>query len=88
MGHILKKMVEDQGRIVEEKGCSDYICKYCGGKATACNFVADLCLQVYAKHNGLCGAYVQTDKYVGYITECSTCTYYEEGKGCVYGDNI
>lgn len=88
MGHILKKMEVDQGRIAEEKGCKDYICKYCGGKATACNFVADMCLQVYAKHNGLCGAYVQTDQYVGYVTECSTCTYYEEGKGCTYGDEI
>ncbi|MCD8020445.1 MAG: hypothetical protein LUF92_12950 [Clostridiales bacterium] len=87
MGHILKKMTLDNGIEVEEKGCSNYICRYCGGKATACNFVADMCLQVYARHNGICGAYVNNEKYNGYITECSTCKYHIEGVGCIFEEN-
>lgn len=84
MGHTLKKMRLDSGVLVEEKGCVNYICRYCGGKATACNMVANMCLQVYAKHVGRCGAYMESEKYVGYITECSTCQYDQEGHGCSY----
>ena len=83
MGHVLKKMKLDFGQEVEEKGCGNYVCRYCGGKATACNFVANMCLQVYAKHAGLCGAYVDSEKYKGYITECSTCRY-QIGGQCTY----
>lgn len=85
MGKELKKMTLDNGLTVEEKGCGNYICRYCGGKATACNFVANLCLQVYARHNGLCGAYLDSEKYRGYITECSTCQYQVKGE-CTYGE--
>lgn len=78
-------MTLDGGITVEEKGCGNYVCRYCGGKATACNFVADMCLQVYAKHEGLCGAYLDSEKYKGYVTECSTCKYQEQGR-CVCGE--
>lgn len=84
MGRVLKKMVLSNGTVAEEKGCGNYICRYCGGKATACNFVANMCLQVYAKHSGLCGAYMDSEKYKGYITECSTCQFFLEGQGCTY----
>lgn len=55
MGRQLKKMRLPNGVVAEERACGDYVCKYCGGKATACNFVADMCLQVYARHQGMCG---------------------------------
>ncbi|MCI9637312.1 MAG: hypothetical protein HFG77_13130 [Hungatella sp.] len=81
MGRKLKTMVLN-GTEVKEAGCMDYVCRYCGGKATALNFVADMCLQVYAKHNGLCGAYTDSEKYRGYVTDCSTCARQKEGE-CV-----
>ena len=45
MGRQLKKMRLPNGVVAEERACGDYVCKYCGGKATACNFVADMCLR-------------------------------------------
>ena len=42
------------------------------------NYVADMCLQVYARHEGVCGAYVDSDKYRGYVTDCSTCAHLGE----------
>lgn len=80
MGRQLKKMVLDNGKEVKEAGCMDYVCRYCGGKATALNFVADMCLQVYARHNGMCGAYMDSEKYRGYVTDCSTCGHQENGE--------
>lgn len=84
MGRQLKKMRLPNGVEAEEKACGDYVCKYCGGKATACNFVADMCLQVYARHQGMCGAYIETEKYVGYVTDCSTCHYQGISGECRY----
>lgn len=84
MGRQLKKMRLPNGVEAEERACGDYVCKYCGGRATACNFVADMCLQVYAHHNGICGAYMESDKYVGYVTECGTCKYQGLTGGCMY----
>ncbi len=55
MGRQLKKMRLPNGVVAEERACGDYVCKYCGGKATACNFVADMCLQVYARHQACAG---------------------------------
>lgn len=78
MGRELKKMTMSDGTVVEERGCEKYVCRYCGGKAVACNYVANMCLQVAARHDGICGAYVNNEKYSGYITECSTCVHYEE----------
>lgn len=75
MSRQLKKMLLPGGVNATEKACGDYVCKYCGGRATACNFVANMCLQVYARHQGLCGAYRETETYMGYITECSTCEF-------------
>ena len=46
MAYKLKKMRLLGGTEVEEKACPNYKCRYCGEKATACNFVADMCLQV------------------------------------------
>jgi len=86
MGHQLKKMRLPGGMEAEERACGDYVCRYCKGKATACNFVADMCLQVYARHNGLCGAYVESDQYVGYVTDCTTCTYEGLAGDCRFGD--
>ena len=79
MGRVLKQQILPNGKIELEKGCGNYVCRSCGGKATACNYVAGLILQVYAKHYGLCGSYVETDKYKGYITDCSTCQYQNDG---------
>lgn len=84
MGRQLKKMRLPNGVVAEERACGDYVCKYCGGKATACNFVADMCLQVYARHQGMCGAYIETEKYVGYVTDCSTCHYQGISGECRY----
>lgn len=80
MGRKLKEMILENGTKVKEAGCGDYVCRYCGGKATALNFVADMCLQVYAKHEGMCGSYVDSDKYRGYVTDCSTCAHWKEGE--------
>ena len=35
MGRQLKKMRLPNGVVAEERACGDYVCKYCGGKATA-----------------------------------------------------
>ncbi len=87
MGHVLKKIKMYDGTEVEEKGCGNYVCRYCGGKATACNFVANICLQVYAKHVGICGAYMDSEKYKGFITECSTCQYLADGQCTFEGED-
>ena len=91
MGRKLKKMVLDNGKEVREDcgyeklEVSDYI----EGKwpieysVSSQNFVADMCLQVYAKHKGMCGAYVDSEKYHGYVTDCSTCFYQRDGE-CIW----
>lgn len=84
MAYKLKKMRLLGGTEVEEKACPNYKCRYCGEKATACNFVADMCLQVYARHNGICGAFTETENYVGYISDCSTCKYQEAKGQCAF----
>lgn len=83
-GPSIKENAPAKRRVAEERACGDYVCKYCGGKATACNFVADMCLQVYARHQGMCGAYIETEKYVGYVTDCSTCHYQGISGECRY----
>ena len=50
MGRQLKKMRLPNGVVAEERACGDYVCKYCGGKATACNFVAVM-LAIKAANN-------------------------------------
>lgn len=80
MAHELKSITLSDGRVENEKACMNYTCRYCGAKATGANFVAGLCLQVVASHVGLCGAYVESDQYTGYVSECSTCRYFEDGK--------
>ena len=83
MGRKLKTMTMYDGTVVEEKGCDKYVCKYCGGKAVACNYVANMCLQVAAKHEPICGSFVDNEHYRGYVTECSTCAYYDkESNSC------
>lgn len=78
MGRKLRKMTMYDGTVVEERGCEKYECKFCGGKAVACNYVADMCLQVAARHAQICGSFVNNDQYCGYVTECSTCVHYDE----------
>lgn len=78
MGRALRTMTMYDGTVVEERGCDKYVCKFCGGKAVACNYVADMCLQVAARHEKICGAFVNDEKYCGYVTECSTCVHYDE----------
>ena len=56
MGRALRTMTMYDGTVVEERGCDKYVCKFCGGKAVACNYVADMCLQVAARHAQICGA--------------------------------
>ena len=82
MAHKLKTFDLGNGELMKEKACMDYTCRYCGAKAVACNMVGGLCLQVVARHEGLCGAYVQNDKYTGYITECETCRYFGDDGMC------
>lgn len=78
MVHKLKTMTMSDGTVVTEKGCEKYVCRYCGGKAVGCNYVANMCLQIAARHKGLCGAYISDEKYRGYVSECSTCQYYDQ----------
>lgn len=78
MAHQLKTMTMSDGTVVTEKCCEKYVCRYCGGKAVGCNYVANMCLQIAARHEGLCGAYVNDEKYRGYVSECSTCLYYDK----------
>ena len=85
MGHQLKSFDLGNGQIVQERACMDYVCRYCGVKASASNMVANLCLQVFARHQGRCGAYVESDQYTGYVSECSTCRYYENDE-CTHGE--
>lgn len=84
MAYQLKKMRLLGGAQVEEKACPNYTCRYCGEKATACNFVADMCLQVYARHRGICGAFVDSEQYVGYVSDCTTCEYRTETGECTF----
>lgn len=82
MAHMLKSFDLGNGMIEKEKACMDYSCRFCDAQAVACNMVAGLCLQVVARHVGLCGAFVQNEKYTGYITECSTCKYFGADGQC------
>ena len=82
MGHQLKSFTLDNGNVLQEKACEDYVCRFCGAKANAVNYVANLCLQVFPKHLAGCEAYVEDDTYVGYVNECSTCRYYGEELVC------
>lgn len=84
MARELKKFDLGNGEVVEETVCMNYKCRYCGARAYAGNFVADMCLQVIAKHQGLCGAYVESDKYTGYVSKCTTCSYYSEDGKCLH----
>ena len=85
MGHQLKKFDFGDGRVEQESACMSYVCKYCGVKASACNYVLGLCLQVYAPHLPGCGAYVESEKMADYVTECSTCAY-NSPEGCAAPD--
>lgn len=82
MGRALREITFDSGKVEKEKGCMKYTCKYCGGRATGCNMVAGINLQLYALHNGICGSYVDSDQYVGFISDCSTCKYLGEDEEC------
>ena len=55
MKHQLKTMILENGTEVKEAGCGDYVCRYCGGKATALNYVADMCLQSMRGMKGSAG---------------------------------
>jgi hypothetical protein len=81
MGRQLKKFTFDDGTVTEEKVCEEYVCAFCGAKAVACNFVGGMCLQVHAQHTGLCGAYIDNEKYSGYISDCTTCRYQTDTGG-------
>lgn len=70
-----QRFVMDDGMVVEEHVCTDYVCKYCGTKASYCNFVGNLCLQAFVPHRKGCGAYIENEKTVGYVNECSTCAF-------------
>ncbi|MDO5299703.1 MAG: hypothetical protein Q4F18_09765 [Clostridia bacterium] len=70
------------GMVIEEHVCSHYTCRYCGAKASYCNYVGDICLQAFAPHVGSCGAYISDERYSGYINECKTCKYLAENGGC------
>lgn len=63
------------GLLVRERVCDDYVCAYCGAKASYCNYVGNICLQAFVPHQGACGAYVNDERYSGYINECGTCKY-------------
>ncbi len=85
MGHELKSFDFGDGRMESESACMNYKCKFCGARASACNYVLGLCLQVYAPHTSGCGAYVEDDERAAYVTECCTCAYSTEG-GCTAAD--
>ncbi len=72
----LKIFKMDDGTVVEEKVCENFVCKYCAGEATTFNYVGDMCLQAFVDHKELCGAYINDDKYDGYINECVNCVDY------------
>lgn len=80
MAKVLKEFKLDNGTVLKEVGCGNYICRYCGGKAVGVNLVADMVLQINAKHNGICGAFRDDEKYLGYINDCSTCAYLIDGE--------
>lgn len=82
MGKTLKTITLSNGKVLNEVGCGNYTCRYCGSKATQGNYVTGLCLQLRAPHVGLCGAFRNDENYLGYITECSTCQYYDNNSQC------
>ncbi len=85
MGYQLKSFDLGGGHIESEKACMNYKCKFCGVRASACNYVLGLCLQVYAPHLPKCGAYVENEKTAAYVTDCSTC-FYSTPDGCIAVD--
>ncbi len=82
MGKTLKTITLPNKKILKEVGCGNYTCRYCGAKATQGNYVTGLCLQIRAPHIGLCGAFKNDSDYSGYITECTTCQYYNSEGNC------
>lgn len=83
MGKTLKTITLPSGKVLNEVGCGNYTCRYCGAKATQGNYVTGLCLQIRAPHIGLCGAFKNDSDYSGYITECTTCQYYNSEGKCI-----
>ena len=70
------------GFLIRENVCSDYTCRFCGSKASYCNYVGDLCLQAFVPHQGACGAYVNNEKNVGYVSDCTTCRFNRADGSC------
>ena len=70
-----KTFTMDDGLVIKEHVCADYVCATCGARASYCNYVGDLCLQAYVPHVGACGAYVNNEKYSGYVSECQNCAH-------------
>ena len=81
MGHLLRSIDLGDGHIEKEEACMNYQCKSCGVKASACNYVLGLCLQVYAPHLPGCRSYVENEKKAGYVTDCTTCAFHSL-EGC------
>lgn len=81
MGHTLKSFDPGNGCIEKETACMSYKCRFCGVRASACNYVLGLCLQVYAPHKPGCLAYVEDEHKAAYVTDCTTCAYSSE-EGC------
>ena len=77
-----QRFVMSDGLVVEEHVCSDYLCRYCGTRASYCNFVGNLCLQAFVPHREGCDAYVENEQRVGYVNECATCRYNTEDNIC------
>lgn len=77
-----KRFRMDDGLVIEEHVCSDYVCRFCGAKASYCNYVGNMCLQAFVPHVGVCGAYVNDERYSGYVSECKTCRFLGEDGGC------
>jgi hypothetical protein len=84
MGKQLKKFTFDNGTVVEEKVCEDYICRFCDANANACNYVGGMCLQVFPRHKQLCGSFVDNETYSGFISDCSTCKYKSATGDCLH----
>lgn len=84
-----QNIVLDNGIKIDVKMCENYTCKFCGVKATACNFFGSYCIQIFAPHKGECKAFNEkesdySNQYTGFVNNCTTCKYQGSDSTCLF----
>ena len=84
MGHILRSIYFEDGRLLYEKACENYKCKSCGCKMISCNFVNGIGIQVFASHLDDCEIYLGNAFAKTREVACDSCAYCGENQTCIY----